>query len=93
MGAEFFRWELATAVAGSYMGINPFDQPNVQQAKDMTEKVLGRFDTTGNRPAVEDSGSLGQLLDASAKGDYLAIMAYVHQTPEVDRAWTPCAGR
>ena len=86
LGAEFFRWELATAVAGSYMGINPFDQPNVQQAKDMTEEVLGRFDTTGNRPAVEDSGSLGQLLDASAKGDYLAIMAYVHQTPEVDRA-------
>ena len=52
----------------------------------MTEKVLGRFDTTGNRPAIDDSGSLGQLLDASAKGDYLAIMAYVHQTPEVDRA-------
>ncbi len=86
LGAEFFRWELATAVAGSYMGINPFDQPDVQQAKDMTEKVLGRFDATGNRPAVEDSGSLGQLLDASAKGDYLAIMAYVHQTPQVDQA-------
>ena len=86
LGAEFFRWELATAVAGSYMGINPFDQPNVQQAKDMTEKVLGRFVTTGKRPALDDYGSLQQLLDSAAKGDYLAVMAYVHQTPPVDRA-------
>ncbi len=86
LGTEFFRWELATAIAGSYLGINPFDQPNVQQAKDMTERVLGQFDKTGQRPAMEDSGSLGQLLDASDKGDYLAIMAYLHQTPEVDQA-------
>ncbi len=86
LGAEFFRWELATAVAGSYLGINPFDQPNVQQAKDMTEKVLGRFDDTGHRPGMGDSSSLGQLLDASAQGDYLAVMAYLHQTPEVDQA-------
>ena len=86
LGAEFFRWELGTAVAGSYMGINPFDQPNVQQAKDMTEKVLGRFVTTGKRPALDDYGSLQQLLDSAAKGDYLAVMAYVHQTPPVDRA-------
>ena len=52
LGAEFFRWELATAVAGSYMGINPFDQPNVQQSKDITEEVLGRFETTGKPPAM-----------------------------------------
>ena len=86
LGAEFFRWELATAVAGSYMGINPFDQPNVQQSKDITEEVLGRFETTGKPPAIDDSGSLDQLLAAAAKGDYLAIMAYLHQTPEVDQA-------
>ena len=86
LGAEFFRWELATAIAGSYLGINPFDQPNVQQAKDMTERVLGQFDKTGQRPAMEDSGSLGELLDAATQGDYLAIMAYLHQTPEVDQA-------
>ncbi len=86
LGAEFFRWEMATAIAGSYLDINPFDQPNVQQAKDMTEKVLGRFDKTGQRPAMEDSSSLRQLLDTAAKGDYLAVMAYLHQTPEVDQA-------
>ncbi len=86
LGAEFFRWELSTAVAGSYLGINPFDQPNVQQAKDMTEKVLARFDSTGNRPTMEDSGSLQQLLAAAAGGDYLAIMTYLHQTSQVDQS-------
>ena len=86
LGAEFFRWELATAIAGSYLGINPFDQPNVQQAKDMTERVLGQFVKTGQSPAIGDSSSLGQLLAAAVKGDYLAIMAYLHQTPEVDQA-------
>ena len=86
LGAEFFRWEMATAVAGSYLGINPFDQPNVQRSKDITEEVLGRFETTGKPPAIDDSGSLDQLLAAAAKGAYLAIMAYLHQTPEVDQA-------
>ncbi len=36
LGQEFFRWEFATAVAGSILGINPFDQPDVQAAKDKT---------------------------------------------------------
>ena len=40
LGAEFFRWELATAVAGAIFSINPFDQPNLQAAKDMTDSVL-----------------------------------------------------
>ena len=39
-GAEFFRWEFATAVAGSILGINPFDQPDVQAAKDRTNAIL-----------------------------------------------------
>ena len=37
LGAEFFRWEFATAVAGAVLGINPFDEPNVAEAKDQTE--------------------------------------------------------
>src|SRR5256885_1045724 len=40
LGQEFFRWEFATAVAGSILGINPFDQPDVQSAKDRTNAVL-----------------------------------------------------
>ena len=40
LGSEFFRWEFATAVAGSALGINPFDQPNVAESKRNTERVL-----------------------------------------------------
>lgn len=86
VGAEFFRWEMATAVAGSILGINPFDQPNVQAAKDMTESVLGQFESSGKLPAMEDSASISKLLEMAAPGDYLVIMAYVLQTPEVDLA-------
>ena len=43
LGAEFFEWEFATAVAGWRLGINPFDQPNVQEAKDATKELLGSF--------------------------------------------------
>ena len=42
LGQEFFRWEFAVAVAGSILGINPFDQPDVQAAKDKTNEVLAR---------------------------------------------------
>ena len=38
LGAEFYRWETATAAAGAVLGINPFDQPNVQEAKDRTRR-------------------------------------------------------
>ena len=46
LGGEFFRWEFAVAVAGAYLEINPFDQPDVQAAKDKTNEVLG----DGSRP-------------------------------------------
>jgi len=86
MGAEFYRWEMATAIAGAVLGINPFDQPNVQAAKDMTEGVLAQFESRGKLPEMAASGSLQGLLADAKPGDYLAIMAYVRQTPEVDRA-------
>ena len=86
LGAEFFRWELATAVAGSILGINPFDQPDVQAAKDMTERELDQFQTTGKLPAMEDPAPLSDLLAMTRPGDYLAIMAYLPQTPELDQA-------
>ena len=86
VGAEFFRWEMATAVAGSILGINPFDQPNVQAAKDMTDSVLGQFERSGELPPMEASSSLGDLLSQGGPGDYLVIMAYIRQTPQVDQA-------
>jgi len=86
VGAEFFRWEMATAVAGAVLRIHPFDQPNVQAAKDMTEGVLGQFESRGELPEMAASGSLRGLLADAKPGDYLSIMAYVRQTPEVDKA-------
>ena len=60
LGAEFFRWEIATAVAGSVLGINPFDQPDVEAAKVATRKLTAAFEQTGalpeNRPALIDDG-------------------------------------
>lgn len=50
LGQEFFRWEFATAVAGAVMGINPFDQPDVESAKIETRKLTEEFELTGNLP-------------------------------------------
>jgi glucose-6-phosphate isomerase len=53
LGAEFVRWEIATAVAGAMLGINPFDEPNVQQAKDATRVLLDRHEKEGQLPVGE----------------------------------------
>ena len=47
LGGEFFRWEIATATAGALLGINPFDQPNVQESKDNTNRLLGQYRAQG----------------------------------------------
>ena len=86
LGGEFFRWEFATSVAGAILGIHPFDQPNVQGAKDATAGVLREYQSSGRLPQRDAPDSLTSLLSKVEQGDYLAIMAYVLQTPEVDRA-------
>jgi glucose-6-phosphate isomerase len=73
LGAEFFRWEFATAVAGSILGINPFDQPNVQEAKDRTSRIL----SSGQDPDVEPAGSVEELLAQAKEGDYVCIQAFI----------------
>ena len=50
LGGEFFLWEFATAFAGWRLGINPFDQPNVQESKDATKKLLQVFNEKGALP-------------------------------------------
>lgn len=50
LGAEFFRWEFATAVAGAALGINPFDEPNVSEAKEKTRVLLASFASNGRLP-------------------------------------------
>ena len=86
LGAEFFRWEFATAVAGAVLGINPFDQPNVQSSKDKTADVLQWYGSAGSLPDIEAPSSLKDLLAEARTGDYLAIMAYLRPTPEVEEA-------
>jgi transaldolase / glucose-6-phosphate isomerase len=82
VGQEFFRWEFATAVAGSILGINPFDQPNVQEAKDRTNELLAR----GAKVDVEPAGSVDDVLAQARDGDYVSIQAFVDpaREPELD---------
>jgi len=50
LGAEFFRWEFATAIAGAVLGINPFDEPNVSEAKEKTKALLAAYTADGKLP-------------------------------------------
>jgi hypothetical protein len=77
LGQEFFRWEFATAVAGSILEINPFDQPDVQAAKDKTREVLAG----GSPPDAEPQGSAEELYAQAREGDYVCIQAFVNPTP------------
>ena len=93
LGAEFFRWEFATAVAGAVLNIHPFDQPNVQLAKEMTGVMLGQHQTSGQLPVLVAPDSISDLLSQTRRRDYLAIMAYLHPTPETDRLLAKLRGQ
>ena len=86
LAAEVFRWELAVAVAGAVLEVNPFDQPDVQAAKDMTNSVLAEFERSGSLPDAPETMPAADLLSLVRPGDYVAIMAYAHQSPELDAA-------
>jgi glucose-6-phosphate isomerase len=78
IGGEFFRWEFAVAVAGSILAINPFDQPDVQAAKDKTNEVLA----SGEEPELEPAGSLDELLERAEPPNYIAIQAFIDSRRE-----------
>jgi glucose-6-phosphate isomerase len=73
IGAEFLRWEVATAAAGVLMAINPFDEPNVQQAKDATRQLLDIYRTSRQLPTPEAHGSFqgARLTLSHAAEDHL----------------------
>jgi transaldolase/glucose-6-phosphate isomerase len=81
LGGEFFRWEFAVAVAATYLEINPFDQPDVQAAKDKTNEVLA----AGAEPEVEPEGSIDELLAQAREGDYVCVQAFVQPSEDNDR--------
>jgi glucose-6-phosphate isomerase len=90
LGGEMLCWELATAAAGVVLGIDPFDQPNVQESKDRTKALLAAYAADGALPEDEggariaypvgDEGlpdALRAFLAQAASGDYVALQAYV----------------
>jgi hypothetical protein len=106
LGAEFFLWELATAFAGWRLGINPFDQPNVQESKAATKALLEKYAQEGKLPEQTTLATDGQLTiyggespvsgcvsDALREhcarikdGDYVALLAYLEETPATEAA-------
>ncbi len=87
LAGEFFRWEFATAIAGHYLGIHPFDQPNVQESKENTARVLEYVKAHGKLPASDASESgVDMLLSQAGPGRYLAVLAYVTPSAQTDAA-------
>ena len=72
LGAEFFRWEIATAVAGSIMGINAFNQPDVEASKIATRNLTSEYERTGSLPAekpVVEDGDIKLFTDEKNAAD------------------------
>ena len=90
VGGQFFLWELATAVAGHLLGIQPFDQPNVESAKVLARQMVAAYHELGrlpeDTPAPLSSTALRAFLAASRPGDYIALQAYVPPTPATTAA-------
>jgi transaldolase/glucose-6-phosphate isomerase len=84
LGRIFFFAEFATAVAGWVLEVNPFDQPNVQEAKDATNKVLD----ADEQPSIDnaDDDALKKLLGEAKPPNYVAIGGFVEPSDEFDRA-------
>jgi glucose-6-phosphate isomerase len=87
IGAAFFRWEFATAVAGAVLKVNPFDQPDVQSTKDAARQILKEFKSGKRFPPIQSCETPNDWLDQAGHDDYLAITAYLKQTPATDKAF------
>jgi glucose-6-phosphate isomerase len=99
LGAEFFRWEFATAVAGSVLGINPFDEPNVAEAKDKTRAILAKGDAGGT--PVASAGGISvfssrftgstpadvaqEAIASLGPRDYTAFLSYLSNDPAIEQ--------
>ncbi len=81
LGGQFFLWEMATAVASHLLGINPFDQPDVESAKKRATAMVAAYQQTGQFPAGDptppDGAALAALIAGLEPGGYLAIQAFL----------------
>ena len=83
IGAEFFRWEFATAVSGAVLGVNPFDQPNVAESKKNTMQSLSGADNPAPSSGPRRSRVVS-FLDGVQPGDYVSVQAYMAPSEEND---------
>ncbi|MBI2094692.1 MAG: glucose-6-phosphate isomerase [Candidatus Omnitrophica bacterium] len=88
LGAEFFRWEMATAVACALLKINAFDQPDVQSAKERTKALLGASAAGREIPVKISERDLGTFWENAEEGDYAAILAFLPDRPALRKALT-----
>lgn len=93
LGAEFFRWELATAVAAVCLGVNPFDEPNVTEAKEATGRLLESYFRDKKLPTPpslrpDDAAALDAHLATLKAHDYLALCAFFLRTARRDELLT-----
>jgi transaldolase/glucose-6-phosphate isomerase len=98
LGGQFFLWEMATVVAGSRLGVNPFDQPNVEAAKVLARRTVAEYQERGALPAgefapltfeaLEQFLALAQteMIAAHLPRSYVALQAFVQPAPETDMA-------
>ncbi len=88
LGAEFLRWEIATATVGALLGVNPFDEPNVQEAKDATSAILERGsldpDVSGETLTPYNGALVMVPLRGAQPGSYFAIQAFIQRNREHD---------
>ncbi len=84
IGAEMYRWEVATAAMAQVLGVNPFDELNVTEAKVATQAALdrGRRDGGGG---LTPGAAVAALFEHVRSGDYFALLAYLHATPALER--------
>jgi hypothetical protein len=93
LGGEMVRWEVAVALAGAILEIDPFDQPNVQEAKDATVALLDEYGSSHRLPE-EEPGSVDEVLAAAKAGrSYVALQAYMAPTDEAQRRLERLQGR
>jgi glucose-6-phosphate isomerase len=89
LGAEFYRWEMATAVACHILGVNAFNQPNVEDAKARARTVIAEYQEKGELaegeyvPLKDGKSTLDKFLKSAQTGDYLAIAAFLPRNGEM----------
>ncbi len=96
LGAQMYVWEVAIAAAGAALGVQPFDQPDVELAKDLARKAMTSGAGSASRPSQVDSipggdsARVGEALEGwlarSRPGDFICLQAYLEPSPENERA-------